>query len=76
MKIPLILIAVLVGLIAAYAGYNYLNQPLPMSDRIDNTVNELGNGNIGEAADEAGNSTVGDKINDEVKDATQPATAQ
>ena len=76
MKIPMILIAVLVGLIVAYLGYNYLNQPQPMSDRIDNTLNELGNGNVGEAADEAGNSTIGEKINDDVKDATQPGAAQ
>lgn len=76
MKTPVILVAIIVGLIAAYLGYNYMNQPQPLSDRIDNTVTELGNGNVGEAADEAGNATMGDKITDEVKDVTQPAAAQ
>ncbi len=76
MKTPMLIIAIIVGLIAAYVGYSYLNQPMPMSDRIDNTVGELGNGNIGEAADEASNSTVGEKLNDDLQDATQPGAAQ
>lgn len=72
MRIPIILIAIIVGLIAAYVGYAYLNQPQPMSDRIDNTVTELGAGNFGEAADEASNATIGDKISDDVQDITTP----
>jgi uncharacterized membrane protein (DUF106 family) len=76
MRIPVIIIAIIVGLIAAYVGYNYMNQPQPMSERIDNTATQLGNGNLGEAVDEAGNATKGEKLQDDLKDATQPPAAQ
>ncbi len=76
-----IIIAVVVAVLIAFIGYNYMNQPQPMSERIDNATTELGNGNIGEALDEAGNETRGDKVTEDLNDAADavapaPATAQ
>ena len=76
MKTPVILISIVVGLIAAYVGYSYMNQPQPMSNRIDNTATQIGNGDVGEALDEAGNATMGDKLKDDIKDVTQPTQNQ
>ena len=66
-------LAVIIGLIVAYAGYNYLQQPRPLGDRIDDTVGELKQGNLGNAVDEAGSATNGEKINTEIDHATSPA---
>lgn len=74
MRTPVIIAAIVVGLIAAFIGYNYMQQPRPLSDRLESGIDELGKGNVGEAADEVGNQTQGDKITDDVKDAVSPTT--
>lgn len=76
MKISTVIIAVVVGLVAAFAGYTYLNQPRPMSDRLGGGADELAHGNFGKAADEVGDRTNGDKLSTDVKDATQPPANQ
>ena len=75
MRTPVLIAAIVVGLIAAFIGYSYMQQPRPLSDRIDSSIDQLGNGNLGEAGDELGNQTQGEKIMDDVNDATAPATA-
>jgi hypothetical protein len=70
-----IIIAVILAVLIVFIGYNYLNQPQPMSERLDNAAGALGNGNLGEALDEAGNETRGDKITDDLNDAGNALTA-
>lgn len=74
MKPAVILIAVLIGAVAAYVGYTYMNTERPLSDRLESTIDAAGQGNLGEAADEAGNTTYGDKLNDDLKDAVDSVT--
>lgn len=76
-----IIIAVVVAVLLVFIGYSYLNQPQPMSERIDNAAGELGNGNVGEAFNELGNETRGEKLSDDLSDAAgaltpSPTTAQ
>lgn len=69
MKPAGILIAIVVAVLIVFIGYTYLNQPQPMSERFDNAASQLGNGNLGEAVDEMGNETRGDKLTDDMNDA-------
>ena len=69
-----IIIAVVVAVLVVFVGYSYLNQPQPMSERLDNAGTELGNGNVGEAFDELGNETRGDKLSDDLNDAKEAVT--
>lgn len=71
MKSPIALLLVVV--LAALAGfmiYDKMNEPRDGGEVMSDTVNELQNGNIGEAFDEMGNTTPMDKAKDEVNDAT------
>lgn len=72
MRAPVIIAAIVVGLIAAFVGYNYMQQPRPLSDRLESGIDQLGEGNIGEAAQEVGNETQGEKLKDDLNDLTQP----
>lgn len=69
-----IIIAVVVAVLLVFIGYTYLNQPQPMSERLDNAGAQLGNGNVGEAFDELGNETRGDKLTDDMNDASEAVT--
>ena len=75
MRTPVIIAAIVVGLIAAFVGYSYMQQPRPLSDRLESGIDQLGNGNVGEAMQEVGNETQGDKLKDDLNDLTQPASA-
>ena len=72
MRTPVIILAVIVGLVAAFVGYNYMQQPRPLSDRLESGVDQLGAGNLGEAANEVGNETQGEKITEDVQDVISP----
>ncbi|RYG61360.1 MAG: hypothetical protein EON60_03855 [Alphaproteobacteria bacterium] len=75
MRAPVIIAAIVVGLIAAFVGYNYMQQPRPLSDRLESGVDQLGEGNLGEAAQEVGNETQGEKLKDDLNDMTTPEPA-
>ncbi|RYG61488.1 MAG: hypothetical protein EON60_03365 [Alphaproteobacteria bacterium] len=75
MRAPVIISAIVVGLIAAFVGYNYMQQPRPLSDRLESGVDQLGAGNLGEAAQEVGNETQGEKLQDDLNDMTTPEPA-
>lgn len=75
MRTPVIIAAIVVGLIAAFVGYSYMQQPRPLSDRLESGVDQLGQGNLGEAAQEVGNETQGEKLQDDLNDLTTPAPA-
>jgi hypothetical protein len=72
MRTPVIIAAIVVGLIAAFIGYNYMQQPRPLSDRLEGGIDQIGQGNLGEAADEVGNETQGEKLTDDVQDVISP----
>lgn len=79
MKTPVIIVAIIVGLIAAYVGYSYMNHERTAGERLDGTMHEISQGNLGEAVDEASSRTNGDKIQEDLndaKDAVTPASAQ
>lgn len=69
MKPVSVIIVLVLAVVVALVAYNYFEKPEPLSDRLGNAVDELGNGNVREAGDELGNETRGDKAVDEIKDA-------
>lgn len=66
-----IIIAVVVAVLVVFIGYTYMSQPQPMSERLDHAGTALGNGNVGEAFEEMGHETRGDKITDDINDAAE-----
>ena len=62
-------VMVALGLVTAVVAYNYLNEPEPVANRMENAADQLGAGRLGEALDELGNETRGEKIQDDVQDA-------
>ncbi len=73
MRPPVIIAAIIVGLIAAFVGYNYMQQPRPLSDRLESGIDRLGEGNVGEAVQEVGHQTQGEKLKDDLHDLTTPS---
>lgn len=75
MNVPTLVIALVIGILAAFGAYMYLRQPEPAGERLDNAVDQLKRGNLGEAGDELNNETRGDKLRDDLQDAVpnQPA---
>lgn len=72
-----ILVLILAALAVVGVAY-YFNQPRTVEERMDAAGSELGNGNFGQAIQEMGNETQGEKIQNDVQDAidTPPAGAQ
>lgn len=67
------IIALLIVALVAVAGYLYMNQERTAGERLGDSLDALNDGNLGEAVDEMGNETKGDKVIDEMKDAVAPA---
>jgi hypothetical protein len=71
-----ILVLILAALAVVGVAY-YFNQPRTVEERMDAAGTELGDGNFGQAIQEMGNETEGERIQNNIDEAiTTPAEAQ
>lgn len=69
----LVAIAVAVVLVATIVTYNQWHTERPLEERFDDSMSELQQGNLGNAANEMGAATYGEKITNEAEQAYDSA---
>lgn len=62
--------------VGGYALYKNMTTPEPLETRADRALDDLGNGNLGDAADELKNETPADRAGDAINDAVDNAQGQ
>lgn len=69
----LILILVAVG---GYMAWEKMNEPLTPGEKMDNALNQLGDGNLGNAVDEMNAQTPADRMENSVNNAVDNVQGQ
>lgn len=63
---------VVLAVVVGWLGYAYFNEPKPLGERFDRAASELRDGEGGRALESLGNSTRGEQLEDDVRDAVGP----
>lgn len=69
MQRNLITLLILVGIaVVAVVAWQKMNEPRTPGEKMDAALEQLGNGNLGQAADEIRNDTPADQVSDAIND--------
>jgi hypothetical protein len=71
-----VIVYVVLAVVVGWLACGYFNEPQPLGERVDSAVSDLQNGEGGKALESLGNSTRGEQLRDDVRDAVAPEKRQ